>query len=223
MKLVNGILRPGKVIEVLENGRIRADVPGLFSSRDKELLPPIMPFPIGPANSFSQPKEWQEVWVLNFTDNPLQLYWFRKDNFEENDKEILTEENVEVLCNRESGMGWATIYFSDGSGWIIRNDESTIQIRSNGSIVMKMDWPHRTIDINSQCISIGSEGESAHPAAYADKTQEVFNTILGILKSIATVTQPNPYTMMISTVINAQINQLSDKIGTISSPHVKID
>lgn len=223
MKLVNGILRPGRVIEVLESGNIRAEVPGLFNANDKDLLPPIMPFFTGYSNSFSQPKQYDEVWILNMLDNPMQLFWFRKDDFKENNKELLSEENVEILCNRESGMGWATIYFSDGSGWVIKKEGSIIQIRQDGGIMMKMDWPHRTIDINSKCISIGSEGESAHPAAYADKTQETFNIILGMFNSIATVAQPNPYTTMISTVIKAQIDQLSDKIGEISSPHVKID
>ena len=38
MDLSKAILRPGKVIEVLENGKIRADVPGLFSLEDKDKL-----------------------------------------------------------------------------------------------------------------------------------------------------------------------------------------
>ena len=83
MKLVNGILRPGEVLEVLENGKIKASAPGLFSEEDKDLIPPVMPFweLIGShANTFSTPTEGDEVWILNLTDNPLQLYWFRKDN-----------------------------------------------------------------------------------------------------------------------------------------------
>ena len=53
MDLSKAILRPGKVIEVLENGKIRADVPGLFSLEDKDKLPPILPFPLGHANTYS--------------------------------------------------------------------------------------------------------------------------------------------------------------------------
>ena len=36
MKLRNGILRPGTVVEVLENNEIRAEVPGLFSREDRK-------------------------------------------------------------------------------------------------------------------------------------------------------------------------------------------
>ena len=38
MRLGNAILRPGKVIEVLDNGKIRASVPGLFSEEYKDKL-----------------------------------------------------------------------------------------------------------------------------------------------------------------------------------------
>ena len=84
MKLINGILRPGNILEVLDNGKIKASAPGLFSAEDPlELLPPIMPFYElmgGHANSYSTPIVGEECGVLNMQDNPLQLYWFRKDD-----------------------------------------------------------------------------------------------------------------------------------------------
>ena len=47
MKLFKGTIRPGKVMEVLENGVIKASSPGLFSfTDDPEKLPPIMPWQI---------------------------------------------------------------------------------------------------------------------------------------------------------------------------------
>ena len=223
MKLVNATLRPGKVLEVLENGKIKAMVPGLFNSEDVEKIPPIIPFFGHHANSYSQPKQYEEVWVLNLSDNPLQLHWFRKDDYIKNDSQLIKEENVEVLCNRESGMGWATIYFSDGSGWIIKNDESIIQVKPDGSILLSTPTPHRTIDINSDNISIGSPGQSAHPVAYGDNVQEALEDICGILRAIQTVTKSNPYTTMISTVIGSKIGKVEEGIGTISSPHITID
>ena len=103
MKLINGILRPGNILEVLDNGKIKASAPGLFSAEDPlELLPPIMPFYelMGShANSYSTPIVGEECWVLNMQDNPLQLYWFRKDDHIENNKGIFEEggtENVEI-------------------------------------------------------------------------------------------------------------------------------
>ena len=62
MKLINGIIRPGEILEVLENGKIKASAPGLFSEEDLENLPPIMPFweLIGShANTFSCSGCWK--------------------------------------------------------------------------------------------------------------------------------------------------------------------
>ena len=59
MRLVNGTIRPGTVLEVLENGLIKASAPGLFSYvDDPKMLPPIMPWFIGNnSNSFSKLKQ----------------------------------------------------------------------------------------------------------------------------------------------------------------------
>lgn len=223
MKLANAILRPGKVLDVLENGYIIAEVPGLFSSQDIGKLPPIEPMFHGAENSFSQPKKYQEVWILNMVDNPQQLYWFRKDKLVEKNGALLNETNVEILCNRESGIGWATIYFSDGSGWVIQKDSSVIQIREDGSIVMKMDWPKRAIEITENAINIGTEGGSAHPAAYGDKMEDILTDICTLLKSMQLVANTNPYTVMLSKVMKPQIKKIQEKIGTISSQQVYID
>lgn len=223
MKLANAILRPGKVLEVLENGDILAEVSGLFSSQDKDNLPPIRPMFHGAENCYSQPKKYQEVWVLNMLDNPQQLYWFRKDNILEKNSNIINETNVEIICNREAGLGWATIYFSDGSGWVIQKDSSIIQIREDGSIVLKTDWPNRSIEITTDGISLGSEGGSSHPAACGDKVEEIFGDMLTMFNSIYLVAMTNPYTMAIANTIKPQIQKMQDKIGLISSQHVTID
>lgn len=223
MKLSNGILRPGKVIEVLENGCIRAYAPGLFSSEDKEKLPPIMPFLGWHANTYTDPKEYDEVWVLNFSDNPMQLFWFRKDNYVENNAELLKEENVEVICNREAGLGWATLYFSDGSGWILRNDDSYIQIDKDGNIKLSRPESHRTIHINEDGISIGSENKSDHPAAYADVLEQILNQIQIALKLVKSAAMTNTITAGIGVAIGSIPETIKEMIPKITSPHVTID
>jgi hypothetical protein len=62
MELSKGIIRPGTVIEVLENGNIKATAPGLFSvTDDPNKFPPIMPWFIGSNyNSFSKVKQYDE-------------------------------------------------------------------------------------------------------------------------------------------------------------------
>lgn len=141
MKLINGILRPGTVVEVGEFGVVKVEAQGLFSKEeDPSKLPPVYPFVdiIGNhSNTFSTPIVGDNVWVLNLTDNPLQLYWFRRDSIKTNNP-IFQEagtENVEIICNRNASNGWASLFFSDGTGWIIRNDSSFIQIDKNGNII----------------------------------------------------------------------------------------
>lgn len=108
------------------HGNIKVEAPGLFSSEDIESLPTVMPWFGLHANSYSEPLVDDEVWVLNVEDNPLQLFWFRKDDRVGHNDEIESEQNVEIICNREAGTGYATIYFSDGTGWMFRNGDSYI-------------------------------------------------------------------------------------------------
>lgn len=223
MKLRNGILRPGRVLKVLENGIINVSAPGLFSEVDLEKLPPVMPFFGLHANTYSQPLVGDEVWVLNFSDNPQQLFWFRKDDMPTNDKELLAEENVEILCNRETGMTWATIYFSDGSGWVIKYDDSKIQIRNDGTILLDSALPHRAIDINVGGISIGSIGESAHPAAYGDTTKKALMLIQIALERMQLAAKVSPYTIAIGQAIGSIPSDIDGLLTQIESPNVTID
>lgn len=242
MKLNNGTIRPGTVMEVLENGIIKASAPGLFNfSDDPNLMPPIMPWFIGGhSGTFSSPKQYDEVWIMNFDDNPRQLYWFRKDRVEDNinlidpeelpktlvDKDTpapLTEQNVEILCNREVKGDWCTIYFADGSGWVLSKGGSIIQIRPDGSIQLNTGMSKRCLDISPTGISLGSEGKSSHPACYGDVTMEILNGFLALLKQIEMVATPNPYTSPIGTVLTTNIPILEEKIPKMVSSHVTLE
>jgi hypothetical protein len=225
MKLVNGILRPGEILEVLENGKIKASAPGLFTEEDKDLNPPIMPFwelMGGHANTFSTPIVGDEIWLLNLIDNPLQLYWFRKDDHIANNKEIFEETgtaNVEILCNRETGVGYASLFFSDGTGWMLRNDDSRLQIFPDGHIELGMNWPHRTVTIDSESIRLG---DGAHPACYGDETAVILLKICGLLQNAAIAAKTTPYTMALSPIFDCA-KTIQEEIPGIKSTHVKID
>jgi hypothetical protein len=226
MKISKGTIRPGTVLEVLENGIIKATAPGLFNVIDEPAkLPPIMPWFIGSnSNSFSKLKRYDEVWIMNFLDNPRQLYWFRKDKIKDNNENIpRSEENVEIICNREVGGEWCSIYFSDGSGWVISKGESIIKIRPDGTILLDTGLDNRCIDINGKNISIGSEGKSAHPAAYGDTTVEVLTSICSLLSKVATAALPTPFTAAIGSTIMTSLPGIMSKIPDIQSEHVTID
>lgn len=225
MRLINAIMRPGEVLEVLENGQIKASAPGLFMEEDKDLNPPVLPFweLVGShCNAFSTPKVGDEIWVLNLSDNPLQLYWFRKDPHIEHNAHIFEEggtENVEILCNRESGVGYATLYFSDGSGWMLRNDDSRLQIFPDGHIELGMNWPHRTVTIDTEAIKLG---DGAHPACYGDETASILLKLCGLLQALGKASQISPYTAALAPLFN-QAKSIQEDIPGIKSSHVKID
>lgn len=225
MKLHKGIIRPGMVMEVLENGVIKASAPGLFSFEDDPAqMPPIMPWFIGSnCNAYSSPKKHDEVWIMNFSDNPMQLYWFRKDRLENNKNIPMQEENVEILCNRDVAGEWCTIYFSDGSGWVISKGSSIIQIDKEGDILLSTGLPHRNISITPDGISLGTKNGSAHPGAYGDEVANVFYALCALLSQVAMSALPNPYTTAIGTTLMSGLGNITSKIPNISSPNVTLD
>lgn len=233
MKLDEGQLRPGWVVEVLENGQIKANVPGLFTDADgTEVMPPIYPFPVGHANSFSCPKVGEEVWVLNFSDNKRQLHWFRKDNFEENNSDFpIGEEgeNVEIIVNRNYGDDenptWATIYFSNGDGWVIREGkDSIINIRNDGSILLNSGKDKRVIDICDDSISLGVEGGAEDNAMLFSKWKQWLQTDLcdNLLSNFVTALVGNPYTAPAGAALQELIPNLRNSGDDIKSNHVTI-
>lgn len=223
MKLINCILRPGRVLSINEDGSITADVPGLFSSIDKDKLPPIYPFLNNNSGNYSKPSVFDEVWILNNKDNPLQLYWFRKNTLEIPTDINIEDETVEIICNKEIGPNnWANIYFSNGTGWILGCNGSSIQIDSNGNIKFKTDTPHRSISISPTSISLGSD-QSNHPLVYGDILKDLLLDICSMLEVTAMVGQSNPYTLPMAQMINQNISKIKTKISEITSPHVMID
>lgn len=224
MKLFKGIIRPGIVKEILENGEIKVSAPGLFSFEDDtSLLPPVLPWQIGSnCNSYSSPIIGDEVWVMSFEDNPLQLYWFRKDKIEYNKHIDINGENVEVLCNRDICGEWASIYFTDGSGWVISKGRSFIQIRPDGSICIDTNEPNRLVSINSTGINLGSE-KAKSGAAYGDATENALFALSALLRRVALTAVPNPYTTAIGNTLLQGLNSFEKHIPNITSTNVYID
>ena len=220
-------MRPGRVLEVVdEKGVIKASCCGLFSDQDEpENLPPIYQFPLGGANNFSSPKKDDEIWVLFFDDNPLELFYIRKENVSENLNEILKtkHEECEVLMSKELTGGFVQFYFTDGEGWIIRNVDSVINMRKDGSIILDTGSAHRKIDICDNSISLGSEGGSAHPAAYGDKVVKSLNILNNILNAVSAAGKMFPYTIGMSTAIDALRPMFEQSIEEIESLHVTLD
>lgn len=158
MKLGNATLRPGKILEVSEEimGEIKVEAPGLFTKEDPiENLPPIMPFFLLHPNTYSHPVVGEEVWIINFSDNPRALFWLKKDDYKTNLEKLKKDGVLEVICHRPWGDETnASIYFSDGSGWVISSNgiinidkDGQIHIKSQGKSIINVT--NEQIDINS--------------------------------------------------------------------------
>jgi len=236
MKLIHARIRPGRVLEVISDGAgtIKASAPGLFTDADgTEVLPPVYPWPFGHhPNSYSCPKTGEEIWIISFTDNPLQLHWVRKDDIAENLKDLpLSDEaqNLEVVVNREfEDSQWAILYFSNDDGWMMRKGEDgLINIRADGSILLKTNFNKRIIDICKDSIALGSEGEADDHAMlyeeWRDKwAKEIINQLKTTLMSAASA---NPYTVNLAPAFQMMASALEAKAITtdpIKSKHVSI-
>ena len=118
-----------------------------------------------------------------------------------------------------SGLGYASLYFSDGTGWMLRNDDARLQIFPDGHIELGMDWPHRTITIDAEAIKLGN---GSHPAAYGDEVADVLLKICGLLQNAAKAAASSPYTMQLAPFFNLS-KTIQNDIPAIKSTHVKID
>lgn len=223
MKLVHATLRPARVIEVLGRGKIRVEAPGKFSAADKDSLPPVYPFFGQHANSYTTVNEGDEVWLLSCSDNPRQLHWIRKDNFEENDQEMMGGKNVEILMNQKSGIGWATLLFEDGTGWLLRNGEGIINIDKDGNILLSINEPNRAISISSEGISLGTKGVSNHKAAFGDETQKALEVIYALFNALKMAAGESKFTAHLVPAITSQLSGLDIQIPKITSENVTLD
>ena len=237
MKLIHGTIRPGKVLEVIEdgNGNIKASAPGIFSEEDDlEKLPPIYPWPFGHHSySYSCPKVDEEIWVMAFADNSLQLYWVRKDDWiaenslPKNMSDLpLSDEtqNLEIIVNREfEDSKWAILYFDNDDGWVMKKDEDgLINIRKDGSILLKTNFDKRIIDICKDSIALGTEGKADDSAMLYSKWKDWADTLCQGLGTIASTAASNPYTAPLAAPIQSLQSQLQPKIAPIESKNVSI-
>ena len=79
------------------------------------------------------------------------------------------------------------------------------------------------IDICDTSISLGSENQSSHTAAYGDEIVKSLKSLNSLLKSLETAANASPYTIPIGTAIKALRPNFEKTIENIESPHVTLD
>lgn len=230
MRLDRCEIRPGFVLSVEDDyGTIKASVTGVFADdADPETLPPMIPFCTMSRGTFSHPKENDPIWVLINKDNPQELLYLRQTDLSNQLSDTLDNsyEDVEVLMRTESGSGYAQILFDTDEGLIMQNDDSLIDIKKDGTILIQKNGSHRTIEINSDGISLGSEGGSAEPALLGDKTEDALNKIWDCINTVVMSLQSScPYAAPAMAQVQAQavLPKAKSAIMKIKSKHVTLD
>jgi hypothetical protein len=230
MKLRNAEIRPGFVLQVVDDyGTIKASVVGLFSDEaDPDTLPPVYPFMSLSRGTFSHPKENDPIWVLFTLDNPQELVYVRQANLPDQLSDTLDKsyEDVEVLMRTDSGTGYSQVLFDTEEGLIVQNDDSSIIINKDGDITISKNGSHRTIEINSDGISIGSPGKSAEPALLGDKTEDALNKLWKCINTgVMSLQSSCPYAAPAMAQVQAQnvLPAAKSAIMKIKSDNVTLD
>ncbi len=230
MKLDRCEIRPGFVLRVEDNyGTVKASVTGVFADdAEPDLLPPIRPFMSLSRGTFSHPKENDPIWVLINRENPQELLYVRQADYGNQLSDTLdaSHDDVEVLMRTENGTGYAQVLYDSDEGLLVQNDDSQMVIDQDGIITLSKNGSHRTIEINSDGISLGSEGGSAEPACLGDKTQDALTKLWNCVNAIVMALQSScPYAAPAMAQVQAQgvLPQAQTAISKIKSKHVTLD
>lgn len=230
MRLQNAEIRPGFVLKVVDDyGTVKASVTGVFSEEaDPETLPPIYPFMSLSRGTFSHPKENDPIWVFMTRDNPQELLYVRQANLPDQLSDTLDNsyEDVEVLMRTESGTGYAQVLYDTDEGLIVQNDDSSMVINKDGDVTISKNGSHRTIEINSDGISIGSSGKSSEPALLGDKTEDALNKLWDCVNTIVMSLQSAcPYAAPAMGLVQSQgvLPKAKTAIMKIKSKNVTLD
>ena len=229
MIFASSFLRPGTVVEVVDNyGTIKATSPGLFSvNDDPSLLPPIIPFNQGPANSFSSVLKDEVVWIFHDNANSQLFFYLRLNQLSQSVKDLLDsgDVNQEIIFSRDTDKGIYQMFFNDGTGIKFMKDGNYIQINPDGNIDIVTEKSNRSISISGDSICLGKKSDDASKvnthAAYGERVEDCLTTINNILTQLQTLATPNPYTAALAPAFSS-LPKLASQIEQITSNDVKI-
>lgn len=155
MEFLNCTIRPGKVKEIVnKNGVIKATADGLFKEDTAaDLLPPI--YPIFNSSTFYNVEVGDIIWIIDNKSNDQLLFYIIINDPEKNK---LIEEDYKqmcvLLCRDFGEEKTVQLYFSDGTGWMMRSEESFININKDGDIIIDSGKEERKIILNSDGVHI---------------------------------------------------------------------
>ena len=226
MKLACGEIRPGKVLEVLdEYGTIKGSCLGVFSEEeDPDLLPPIQQWPTTSCTSFNQPNVNDPIWVLFFSDNPQELFYTFQADIHNSSSHILGNKpkDAQILASRDSDLGKSQLYYTSDEGWKMQKDDTRFQIDKDNNIELsKDDLDERSVKIDDDGVFLGDKGKS-QPAVLGDDLQSCLTSIYNALQALSTSLKSNPYTSPCASALDAKLPTIYNKINTILSKTVNV-
>jgi len=226
MRLINGEIRPGVVLEVLdEYGTIKGSCLGLFSDEeDPNLLPPIQQWPTQSGTCFNQPKVNDPIWVLFFHDNPQELFYFFQANVKKSSNHILSKKpkDAQILASRDSDLGKAQLYYTSDDGWKMEKEESRVQIDKDNNIELsKDDLEERSLKIDDDGVFLGDK-EKSQPAVLGDDLQDCLTSIYNALQALNEGLLSNPYTSPAAAQLTPKLAPIYNKINNILSKTVNV-
>lgn len=214
MELYNAYLRPGKILEVVDNyGNVKCSVVGIFKDdEDLTKLPVISPAPFMRTSpySFVQPKVGDDVWVMLFSDNPqLLFYLFQGDAKTTNSGDLDTGyKDVELFSKHDESV----FMYDNEDGFTLKNDKKFINVGKDVNIANG----ERSITITDNGIRINNGGEN-QPMVLGNNLKECLQDMVTLFEFIKTTAMSNPITMPIGVAMNAGLIKIKSKLKTILS------
>lgn len=226
MRLDECDIRPGKVLKVVNNyGAIKASAQGLFAETDDpDLLPPIIPFIVPSATTFSMPHEGDSVWVWYFPSNPQELLYTFRCHVEGVNSDQLDNEyqDVEIQMKRSSENGDVNVNYNDDEGYTVNNGGSKFNVDNKEHDIHISHKDGNAISVTKDGISLGKDGGSQYKAVCGEDLIKVLDKIKSALSAIKTSAASSPYTVHISTALTPVLTQLND-FNSILSNKVTLD
>lgn len=229
MEFINARLTPGIVKEIVDDyGTIKASAQAVFSDAEStDVLPNVYPLLMTTTPGvYSRPVVGERVWVISNRDNPMQLMYFRQMQLTQEIDNVIDEcgddEQLHVLINREAKNGFAQLFFSDGTGWILRNDRTQIQL-TDEKILLTTGSNNRTISIDDNGISLGTDGGSREPCVLGNQLKKLFNVLAEDFGELATQAAQGPYTSPLAQPFQKILLDINNNVDSITSQHVTLD
>ena len=227
----------GEVVDTadpIKGGRVRVKVKTVFDEIATEFIPWAAPRFVD-ASTFEKPYLGEVVQVIFDKGDIMMPKWFR---IRGSDMEISDENYESYTSIKEKNLGDygldgkidISYRADDGLTFALEREynNSYITIRNDSSIVLKNGQTDRSIHINKDGISIGSEDKAQQPAVVGNDNMEALQKLNNTIKTLSDLMNKHldllsiaagtsPYTKHLKTVFKSYKNEVKSVIKQLHS------